>query len=312
MLLASLHTSFLPFSPIISYGSSNIDCQHCFAELPLTHNLIVMESEDQKENKWLENWEMSRKRGKIFGGALMVGIGIALLLRQAGFELPDWLFTWEMLLIIFGFYVGVKHSFRHPGWIIMVLVGAVFLIDNIFPEITLGPMIWPILIIASGLLMIFKPRRRCPPNSMYWRKRWEAKGKRWEEKSAKWEERMQMRESTSEEDRIETVSVFAGVKKNIISKNFKGGEVTCVFGGAEINLMQADLQGKAVLELTAVFGGTKLIVPSHWEIQHHELVAVLGGIEDKRQFVKDIVADQGSVLVLKGTCFFGGIEINSY
>ena len=37
-----------------------------------------------------------------------------------------------------------------------------------------------------------------------------------------------------------------------------------MFGGAEINFMQADIQGRVELEVNQVFGGTKLIVPAHW------------------------------------------------
>jgi hypothetical protein len=113
----------------------------------------------------------------------------------------------------------------------------------------------------------------------------------------------------SNEDYLDSTSVFGGIKKTIISKDFKGGEVTCVFGGAEINLMQADINGKVTLEATQVFGGTKLIVPSHWQVQP-EMTAVLGGIEDRRPVIKE--TDPNKVLIIKGTSIFGGMEIISY
>lgn len=250
------------------------------------------------------NWS-GHNRGKVLGGLIVVGIGVVLLLRQFGIEFPEWLFTWEMFLIILGFYIGVKHNFRNPSWAILMLIGGLFLIDDLYPETTIGNMIWPVVVIGFGLIMIFKPRRKCYPDR-HWQ-RWEHKWKdKWEWENAKG--------NTNEDsnDMIETVSVFGAVKKRVISKNFKGGDVTCVFGGAEVNLMQADFTGKAVLELTQVFGGTKLIVPAHWDIQNHELVAVMGGIEDKRQIQKDVVVDSEKVLVLRGTCIFGGIEIKSY
>src|SRR5690606_6223030 len=82
------------------------------------------------------------------------------------------------------------------------------------------------------------------------------------------------------EDRIESVSIFGGVKKNIVSKNFRGGEIVNFFGGSEINLIQADINGRINLEVVQVFGGTKIIVPANWTI-HSEMVAIFGGIEDK-------------------------------
>ncbi len=81
-------------------------------------------------------------------------------------------------------------------------------------------------------------------------------------------------------------------------------------GGAEINLMQADLQHNIVLEVNNVFGGTKLIVPSNWDVKN-EVSAVFGGIEDKRS-INTSVPDQDKILILKGTCVFGGIEVSNY
>jgi hypothetical protein len=103
------------------------------------------------------------------------------------------------------------------------------------------------------------------------------------------------------------------VKKNVISKSFRGGEVVNVFGGTEINLMQADLDGRVVLDLTMIFSGTKLLIPAHWKVQNEELVTIFGGIEDKRPMLADAsMLDQNKVIVLKGTCIFGGIDIKSY
>ena len=101
------------------------------------------------------------------------------------------------------------------------------------------------------------------------------------------------------------------MKKNIISKNFRGGESVTVFGGTEINLTQADISGAVGLEITQIFGGTKLIVPANWTVQSKELVAILGGIDDKRPPVPNAGAPE-KVLILKGTCLLGGIEIRSY
>jgi hypothetical protein len=74
--------------------------------------------------------------------------------------------------------------------------------------------------------------------------------------------------------------------------------------------MKADMQHSASLEVNNIFGGTKLIVPSNWDIKN-EVTAVFGGIEDKRNIAAGIV-DPGKILVLNGTCVFGGIEITNY
>jgi hypothetical protein len=115
--------------------------------------------------------------------------------------------------------------------------------------------------------------------------------------------------SFSSEDYIDATTVLGGIHKNILSKNFNGGDITIFMGGAEINLSQADIQGTAALDITQIMGGTKIIVPSNWEIRS-QLTSVFGNIEDKRQNIG--VTDPQKVLIIDGTSVFGGIEIRNY
>ena len=81
-------------------------------------------------------------------------------------------------------------------------------------------------------------------------------------------------------------------------------------GGTEINCSQAEITGRVKLDITQIFGGTKLIVPAHWTIKS-TVTSIFGGFEDKRS-PSGINSDPGKVLVLDGTTIFGGIEIKSY
>ncbi|MEJ7677198.1 MAG: LiaF domain-containing protein [Segetibacter sp.] len=81
-------------------------------------------------------------------------------------------------------------------------------------------------------------------------------------------------------------------------------------GGAEINLTQADIQDRAVIEATQIFGGTKIIVPPHWNVKS-EVIAVFGGIDDKRPMQAGNLNPE-KTLVLRGISVFGGIDIRSY
>jgi predicted membrane protein len=64
-----------------------------------------------------------------------------------------------------------------------------------------------------------------------------------------------------------------------------------------------------MLDITQIMGGTKLIVPPHWEIRS-QLTSVFGNIEDKRQ--QERIANPDKVLIIDGTSVFGGIEIRNY
>ena len=54
------------------------------------------------------------------------------------------------------------------------------------------------------------------------------------------------------------------------------------------------------------------IVPPHWRIHSDDLVCILGGIDDKRPLTNDLNYDPNKLLVIKGTCILGGIDIKSY
>jgi len=245
-----------------------------------------------------EKWKkyMHTPSGKIAAGIWVVAVGIVLLSKQLGAVYPAWLFTWPAVLIAIGIYISARHLFTNPGGLVLIVIGGLFLVDIVAPDLQLSTFIWPIIIIIVGLAMIFKSNKRkrlINPS--------EANQFEWQ--SAK------ITSYNTGNDVLNTISIFGGVKKNIVSKNFKGGEITCVLGGAEINFAQADIEGKVVLEVTQILGGTKLIIPNNWEVQP-EMVAVLGGIEDKRQLLAD--ADSNKILVLRGTSILGGIEIKSF
>lgn len=224
-------------------------------------------------------------------GLILLIVGGALLARQMGVLLPAWMFTWQALLITVGLVIGVANRFRDLGWLVIVGVGAFFLLEDIYPD--LGHFAWPLVIILIGLVIILKPRRKriaVTPEQP--------------EQSPDYNTAY-----TTGEDVLDSVAVFGGVKKIVLSKNFRGGEVVCVFGGAEINLSQADFTDPIRLEIVAVFGGAKLIVPANWEIRS-EVTAILGGIDDKRESVT--TQNPEKILVLEGTAICGGIEISSY
>ena len=181
-----------------------------------------------------------------------------------------------------------------------MLIGGAFLMTEINPDIAIRRYIWPMAMIIIGIFFILRPRRR----DWNWREHLDPNtkealsGQAWRDKKY------------SSEDFVDSTSIFGGANKIILSKDFKGGDIVNIFGGTELNLSQADIQEKAVLEMTTIFGGTKLIIPSNWSVKS-EATIIFGGIEDKRS-MSVTPANMTKVLVLKGTVIFGGIEIKSF
>ena len=250
-----------------------------------------MELQTKNNSNERSNSPNRHNRGRAFAGIIVVIAGTLLLARQIGAIMPYWLFTWPMILIGVGLFIGFRHNFRNPGWMIPTGIGLVFLVEHLVPDVQIRQYLWPIVIIVVGLFMIFRPRGRS--RGEYW--------KNWEDTDAQ----------SLADNAFETVTIFGGDKKQIISKDFRGGESVCAFGGVEINLTQADINGIATIEVVQLFGGTKIIVPPHWKVLTDELVCVFGSLEDKRQIGGSIV-DGTKTLVLKGTCIFGGIDLRSF
>ncbi len=266
----------------------------------------IMEDQNitkEQQERW-DMWEKSHRRGKIIGGVLIVLFGALFLARELGAMIPPWIFTWKMIFIAIGIAIAFKSNFRRLSWIAFIGIGAAFIFSDLNPDMNLRHIIWPVVIIFIGMVMIFKPRRKWDPNS------WSRWGRNKHYHGKHWEEWCKTETVSSSEDHIDSTTFMGGVKKNVISKNFTGGEITNVMGGAEYNLSQADFKDAVTLEINQVFGGTKLIIPSHWEIKS-ELVAVLGGIEDKRPIQTTVAVTDQKILILKGTVVFGGIEIRS-
>ncbi|HEX3168443.1 MAG TPA: LiaF domain-containing protein [Chitinophagaceae bacterium] len=236
------------------------------------------------------------KHSHIWTGIFILIIGLGALLKASVASFPDWAFEWPMLLIALGMFIGIRHHFRGVAWFVLVLIGVVFTLNNIYPEFSFRRYMWPVALICVGLFIIMRPRNRGKWNT--------------EKTDDSTNPLINDAASFSKEDFVDSTSIFGGAKKIIISKNFKGGDLVSIFGGTELDLSQADFTGVAVIELTTMFGGTKLLVPSNWSVKS-EAVTIFGGIEDKRR-MQTITETPEKTLLLRGTVIFGGIDIKSF
>lgn len=233
-------------------------------------------------------------------GIIVLSIGALLLLDQLDYDLvPPWLISWGTLLIAIGVAVGLRKNFRGIGWIVLIVIGSFLLIEDIsgidFEFYKYG---FPIIIITIGLVIL--SRSVLSKSAGEARKSWVGG----DEKKSDF-----VSDSASGDERVDITSVFGGSKRRIFSKNFMGGQMTAVFGGSDLDLSQADIQGTVAVDVVAVFGGVKLIVPANWEVKSN-ISAILGGVEDKRRDPSSFSPEKK--LVLTGVCMFGGVEIKSY
>lgn len=107
---------------------------------------------------------------------------------------------------------------------------------------------------------------------------------------------------------IKGMALMGGVVRTNDSQDFKGGELTAIMGGCEIDLRQASIKdGEATIEIFAFWGGVEMKVPEDWGIAVRA-IPILGGIDDKTRPPK---GGSKKKLVITGYCIMGGAEIRN-
>jgi predicted membrane protein len=252
--------------------------------------------------------QKSHRRGKIAGGLAIVFFGVIYLLKQLGYHIPAYLLSWQMILIVIGIVVLIKHKFRKFHGYLMIIIGKVFLLSEWYPNLINTKILFPVGLIIAGLLIVLfsnrKSGRRCRRrHHRFTRENWKEIHDAQHKGFAYY--------NYNEDDFIDSVSFFGGITKTVVSKSFKGADIVSFFGGTDINLSQADFKDRIVIDVTNIFGGTTLTIPNNWEVIS-EVASIFGAFEDKRPHYQREAGEESKVVILRGTCMFGGIEVNSF
>lgn len=215
-------------------------------------------------------------------GIIIILVGGLFLMRNFDLFPNEYLgiiFRWQSIIILLGAVVYFSSSNKNIGLIILV-VGFLGLL----------PDLWPIIFIAIGGYIIFRNRKGNIGISI--------------------------NDSISEEynpnQMINDTSIFGGAKKAYQIDNFRGGNITAIFGGSEISLMNCNLaEGTNRLDVFFLFGGSKIIVPNDWNVSI-QVTPILGGFADKRIIQHDQEIDKSKTLLITGVSMLGGGELQNY
>lgn len=214
-------------------------------------------------------------------GLLIILIGIGFLLQQADlFQFTNFLVDWwPLIFIIIGFVQLLYHAqvslFTGP---LFIIIGAILLMNQ-WTDMSLFNFLWPIIIIYVGIIFIF-----------------------FQSKDHK---------SIDENHMLQSFSLFSGSEIISRSNPLKGGTVTTIFGGADIDIREAVIEDdEIVIELTALFGGIELRVPHDVQV-HVKGVPIFGGWEDSTRITQREEATNPKKINVKCITIFGGAEITN-
>lgn len=222
----------------------------------------------------------------VIWGAVICAFGVLLLLDHLGYVSVDHLWRfWPMLLVI----AGVA-SFTQPGrraWgACLIVCGALFQLDSLGIIRFRWVDLWPLVIIACGLMMI-----------------WGSIESR----------RVRAASPGDTQNNMNVAAVFGGIERRITAHDFRGGTISAVFGGAELDFHAAEMEGdEIVLEVNAVFGGVEIRVPENWRVEVRGQT-LFGGYSDSTRGSAPGTPDvpKRKTLILTGTTLFGGVEVKN-
>ena len=192
-------------------------------------------------------------RGRLSIGLVLITLGLVLTLGQAGLVHLEGLGRlWPLLFIGIGL-VKVRQPLEDGQRAIGVaLLCAASLLLGI--SVLSWGRAWPLLLVLVGALLL-----------------WQALDSRRLADSA-----------PPEAPFLSELAFMGGAKRSPRMADFRGGYITAVLGGVDLDLRKARMGPSAVLDVVAVWGGIELKVPSGWSVEG-KVMPIMGAFEDKTQ-----------------------------
>jgi hypothetical protein len=232
------------------------------------------------------------EKKSLSGGAVLLGIALiavgALVLLANMDILPfdvDLAHWWPLILIALGavHLWNNRNIFDFSG-LFLILLGGVFLMATL-DKICWDDVwrYWPAVLILLGLSIVSRRNPVPLPGS----------GRS---------------TAASTESSLRVHNILAGSDRRVTSQEFKGGDVSNILGGTEIDLLEAKLApGDWLLTVSTVLGGVEIHVPREWNVEVQP-TNMLGSVDDH---TRQAPAAGGGRLVIKASALLGGIEIKN-
>ena len=208
-------------------------------------------------------------------GLVLIAVGVVFTLDSAGL-LRNGGRWWPLLLIGIGI-VKVRQpreSGQRAAGVAFLLLGGLFQLTSILTFTSF----WTLLMIGFGAFLL-----------------WQAAQGPQAEATA-----------ISDLPYLADMTLIGHVKRSQYSSDFRGGDITAVMGGIELDLRKAVLStGSAFIDVVAFWGGVEIKVPREWTVDAR-IVPIMGAFENK----VDPVSTPGAPrLVVRGHAIMGAVVI---
>lgn len=286
---------------------------------------------DQFDDKWRrrqERWALKQERWArkqqpcstrhsgahgVFVGGLIVTVGVLFLLDNLRIiRFNDFWQYWPVLLIVFGvFRIADSHGPAAIIWGGLVAgLGALLLLDNLNIIAFDWRIFWPVILIAWGLMMLLRPKPwgggppGAGPANIGDPSGFSGIGNPAGLGSPD-------AAPVSSTNTLSMFAIFGGGRRAIDSQDFRGGEISAIFGGYQVDLLRAAIaQDHAMIDVTAIFGGVEIKVPETWTVEARG-IGIFGGFADETRPPRTDQVSRPQRLIVTGVAAFGGVSVKN-
>jgi predicted membrane protein len=222
-------------------------------------------------------------------GLLVVAFGVLFLLDNLGIiYVRNVIFFWPLAFVASGLvalFSNGPRSGRITG-IVLIAIGAAMLLHRLGYYFISWRTFWPLVMIGMGGLILYRTmgggrvvQVRTDPYT---------------------------KDDAKADNVVDITAILGGFERRLSAPDFRGGEITAIMGGCELDLREAGLTADAVINVFAIWGGITIKVPPDWTVVLHG-TPVMGGFTEKTARPPD----NSKRLVVTGYAVMGGVEVRN-
>lgn len=236
-------------------------------------------------------------------GFCVIGFGLLFLLDNLGWlDIRYTFHFWPMAFIFFG-VMKILQTRHTSGAVVgggLILVGALMTMRELGLFYIGWNTLWPLMLILVGLSVVFRSAsrrrgfgRRDAPSPQF-------------SSPPPYPEARPTMQGAADDSVINVTAVMGGFTRRVTTADFRGGEITVVMGGCELDLRDCSINGDAELNVFAIFGGIEIRVPPDWSVSLHGM-PIMGGFEEKTA----TPPNHDKRLRITGSVIMGGLEVRN-
>jgi hypothetical protein len=232
---------------------------------------------------------MNRKspQQRVVLGFVLAFLGVVFLLDNFHiFDAKSVLAFWPIVFIVVG-ALKLSQARRPAGYIVgggLLAAGVLLTLSHMGVFVIHWRDWWPVVMIALGLGVIFKGQLR-------------------QDQTPDADGRMR---KTTQDPAVDLTVIMGGTQLKVDTQDFRGGEITAIMGGVELDLRSASIVSEATLHVFVAMGGIDIKIPTDWSVVVNG-VPLMAGIEDKSV----PPANPSKRLIITGYLIMGGMEIKN-